>query len=63
MDNGPRQEIEGEEERERNKGEGLGYLSQSGTKDCFWIARRQMWPTGKWQFIKEKGEHCVRMSV
>ena len=43
----------------REKGKGTRereeeYLSWSGTKDCLWIERRQMWPIGKWQFIKGK---------
>ncbi|KRY96827.1 hypothetical protein T4B_1446 [Trichinella pseudospiralis] len=31
---------------------GKGYFIPEGTKDCLWIERRQMWPIGKWQFIK-----------
>jgi hypothetical protein len=40
----------------RRKGRCKEYLSQSGAKACLWIERRQMWPVGKWQFIKEKGK-------
>ena len=44
----------------REKGKGTrdrekGYLSW-GTKDCLWIKRRQMWPIGKWRFIKVNEE-------
>jgi hypothetical protein len=41
--------------REKEKGtrkRDEGYLSQSGAKDCLWIAKRQTWPIDKWQFIK-----------
>jgi hypothetical protein len=33
-----------------------GHLSLTGTKDCLWIERRQMWSIGKWLFIKVKGK-------
>ena len=50
----------------REKGKGTRereeeYLSWSGTKDCLWIERRQMWHMGERQFIKVQGEPCVRM--
>ena len=48
------QEIEDEGEKGRNK----GYLSQR-TIDFLWIERRRIWPTGKWQFMKVKGETPV----
>ena len=35
---------------------GQGYLPRYGAKDCLWIERRQMWSTGKWQFIEVKRE-------
>ena len=49
--------------REKGKGtreRGKRFLSWR-SKDCLWIERRQMWPIGKWQFIKVKGDPCVRM--
>ena len=44
-----------------DEGEGQGYLSPSGTKECLWIERRQPRTIGKWRFIKVKGKPCVRM--
>ena len=46
-----RQRPEGEDE-----GEGHGNR-EGGTKDRLWIERRQMWPTGKWEVMKVKGEN------
>lgn len=37
----------------REKGKGI---CPKGAKNFLWIKRRQMWPKGKWQFIKVKGE-------
>jgi hypothetical protein len=48
--------IENEGEREVNKGEGKWVFVLEGMKDCLWIEKRQMWPTGKCRFIKVKGE-------
>jgi hypothetical protein len=35
-----------------------GYLSWR-TKDCLWIGKRQVWPIGKWWFIKVQGGNPV----
>jgi hypothetical protein len=51
-----------EKGREQGKGEkevrekGQGYLSQSETKDCFWIEKRQMWHLARWHFSPNKGK-------
>lgn len=42
------------ETRERERG-GRD-ICPEGTQDCLWIEKKQMWPIGKWQFIKKKGE-------
>lgn len=45
-----------QEGRDGVRKKGKGCLSRSGSKDCFWVERRQMWPAGKWWFIKVKGK-------
>ena len=54
-----REEIEGEGEGKKNKGEGEGiFFAPEGQR----LERRQLWPIGKWQFIKGKrGNPCSRM--
>jgi hypothetical protein len=51
-----RQEIEDREKGRGTRQRGQGYLPRYGAKDCLWIERRQMWSTGKWQFIEVKRE-------
>ena len=49
--------------REKRRGQwrrGRGICPEE-TKDFLWIEMRQMWPLGKWQFIKGK-EKPLRMS-
>lgn len=59
--------TEGEEEGNKEEGEGWQGrggrdIYPEGTKDCLWIKKKQMWPIGKWQFIKKKkGNSHVRM--
>lgn len=40
----------------REKGKGTRERKEvRKTNDCLWIGERQMWPIGKWQFVKGKG--------
>ena len=48
------------EKRQGRSGRGI---CPGGTKDCLWIERRQMWPIGKWQFIKVKWETLCQDEV
>jgi hypothetical protein len=52
-----RQEIEGEGEGKGTREKVERNICPGGTKDCFWIERKQMWPTGKRQF--EKGRESL----
>lgn len=69
-DKGQIEKTEEEGAGEGNKGEdrkgaremGQGCLSQTGTKGCLWVERRQTWHIGKCRFIKvQVGKPQVRM--
>lgn len=42
-------------ERGREHGRGGSVFVLEWDKDCLWIKRKQMRPTGKWRLIKVKG--------
>lgn len=59
-----RQEMEKlEKQKRRNEGERGRDICPEGAKDCLWIGRRQMWPIGKWWFMKEEGNPMLGCGV
>lgn len=46
-----------EKGKDRRQGEGM-FVPDQQTKGLF-LDREEMWPTGKWKFIRENGENLV----